>query len=57
MAFFSPLIKELLFETNPLNPGMYLLTALLVIIVATGAILLPTRQATAVQPNQALREQ
>ena len=57
MAFLSPLLGNILFETNPLDLSIYLATALVVTVVAAAAILLPVRQATAIQPNEALREQ
>ncbi len=57
MAFLSPLLGSVLFETNPLDLSIYLATALVVTLVSAGAILLPTRQATSIQPNEALREQ
>ncbi|MFT4938863.1 MAG: putative ABC transport system permease protein [Paraglaciecola sp.] len=57
MAFVSPLLGAVLFETNPLNPTIYLTTALMVSLVAGVAILLQTQQATSVQPNETLREQ
>ena len=57
MGFLSPLLGAVLFETNPLNLPMYLATALVVGFVATIAILFPTQQATAIEPNVALREQ
>jgi ABC-type antimicrobial peptide transport system permease subunit len=57
MAFLSPLLGGVLFETNPLNSTIYLGTALVIGVAATAAILLPAQQATSIQPNEALREQ
>ena len=57
MALVAPLIEGVLYQTNPLNPAIYIGTAVIVAAVAMMAILLPTQQATAIQPNQALREQ
>ena len=57
MIFVSPLLEGLLFETNPLNPAIYLANTLMIALVTAVAILWPTRQATAIQPNEALREQ
>ena len=57
MAFISPLLGSVLFETEPLNLSLYLITGIVVSMFAAIAILLPVRQATAIQPNQALREQ
>ncbi len=57
MVFISPLLGNVLFATEPLNLPVYLITALVVAAVSAVAILLPIRQATLVQPNQALREQ
>jgi len=57
MAFISPLLTGVLFETKPLDLTIYTITALMVAVVAALAIILPIRQATAIQPNKALREQ
>jgi len=57
MAFISPLLGTVLYQTDPLNLTMYFVTAGVVMFVAAVAILLPIRQATAIEPNQALREQ
>lgn len=57
MAFISPLLGTVLYQTDPLNLTMYLVTAGLVMLVAAVAILLPIRQAMAIEPNEALREQ
>ena len=57
MAFVSPLLASVLFETESLNFPIYLLTAIVVLLVTALAIYMPTRQATMIQPNQALREQ
>jgi putative ABC transport system permease protein len=57
MAFISPLLGSVLYQTDPLNLTMYLVTAGVVMLVAAIAILLPIRQATTIEPNEALREQ
>jgi putative ABC transport system permease protein len=57
MVFVSPLLEGLLFMTSALNPAIFLANALLITLVTTLAILWPTRQATAIQPNEALRQQ
>jgi len=57
MAFISPLLVSVLYQTDPLNLTMYLITAGVVMLVAAIAILLPIKQATAIEPNEALREQ
>ena len=57
MAFISPMLTNVLFETESLNLPIYLLTALAVVLVSAIAIYMPTKEATKVQPNQALREQ
>ena len=57
MAFISPLLGSVLYQTDPLNLTMYLITAGVVMLVAAVAILLPIREATAIEPNEALREQ
>jgi len=57
MVFLSPLLSNVLFQTEPFNLPMYLLTAVVICLVAALAILVPVQQATKVQPNQALREQ
>ena len=57
MVFLAPMLTNVLFEVTPINLPIYLLTAVTVILVAALAMLWPIRQATNVQPNQALREQ
>jgi len=57
MVFISPVLGDVLFETDPLNFPLYLLTAFMIALVAAVAMLLPIRQATSVEPNDALREQ
>jgi putative ABC transport system permease protein len=57
MAFISPVLSTVLFDTEPLNLPLYLITGVVVAVFAALAILLPIKQATAIQPNQALREQ
>ncbi|WDE12190.1 ABC transporter permease [Thalassomonas haliotis] len=57
MAFISPALAAVLFETQALNLSMYLITGIAISLFAALAILLPVRQATAVQPSHALREQ
>ncbi len=57
MAFISPLLGSVLYQTDPLNLIMYFATAGVVMLVSTIAILLPISQATTIEPNEALREQ
>lgn len=57
MAFISPVLETVLFETKPLNLALYLITVFVISLFAALAILLPVQQATAIQPNIALREQ
>jgi len=57
MGLLSPALDSVLFETQSFNLVMYLITAVVVSLFAAIAILLPIRQATAIQPNKALREQ
>jgi ABC-type lipoprotein release transport system permease subunit len=57
MAFISPLLGTVLYQTEPLNLTMYFITACVVMFVAAIAIMLPIRQATTIEPNEALREQ
>ncbi|MEW6982480.1 ABC transporter permease [Colwelliaceae bacterium 6471] len=57
MAFISPALSSVLFETEALNLLMYLITAVVLSTFAAIAILVPVQQATAIQPNHALREQ
>jgi predicted permease len=57
MAFISPLLGNVLYKTDPLNLTMYFVTAGVVMFVAAIAIMVPIRQATAIEPNDALREQ
>ncbi|WDD99414.1 ABC transporter permease [Thalassomonas actiniarum] len=57
MVFISPMLARVLFETQALNLSMYLITGTAISLFAALAILLPVKQATAVQPSHALREQ
>jgi putative ABC transport system permease protein len=57
MAFISPVLATVLFETQALNFPLYLITGVAVSLFAALAILLPVKQAMAIQPNHALREQ
>ena len=57
MLFVSPLLEQVLYQTRAIDPIMYFGTAITVILVAGLAILLPTQQAMAIQPMEALREQ
>ena len=57
MAFTSPVLASALFETDALNLPMYFATGGAIVCFATLAILIPVQQATAIQPNLALREQ
>ena len=57
MAFISPVLVKVLFDTQALNLFVYLVTGTLITLFASFAMLLPVRQATRIEPNQALREQ
>ncbi|HVT60307.1 MAG TPA: ABC transporter permease [Thermoanaerobaculia bacterium] len=53
--FLARVVARLLFGVPPTDPVTYLAVALLLIVVAALACLLPARRATAVQPSLALR--
>ncbi|WP_448549542.1 ABC transporter permease [Thalassotalea fusca] len=57
MVLIAPTLSNVLFDVAPVNLPIYLVMALIVSIVAVFAMLWPVKQATNVQPNQALREQ
>ena len=50
-----PLVQPLLFETSPLQPEILAGAAFVLLIVAVGATMLPTRRALSVDPIIALR--
>ena len=51
----AELIKSLLFNVGPRDPGTYLAVALLLALVALAATLIPARAAMRVEPVVALR--
>ena len=57
MIFISPFLHELLFKTEAVNFLMYTAVAVSVMLVATVTTFISAKEATRVQPNQALREQ
>jgi putative ABC transport system permease protein len=48
-------LESLLFETEPLDPGTFAATALVLLIVATVASYVPARRGTRIAPTEALR--
>ena len=57
MLLIAPTLSDVLYQTSPLNPGMYSVTAVVISITALLAILFPTRQALNIELTKALREQ
>ena len=51
----SRLLGSLLFEVSALDPLVMALSAILVLLLALAACLLPARRASAIQPMEALR--
>ncbi|MGB4248325.1 MAG: ABC transporter permease, partial [Pseudohongiellaceae bacterium] len=57
MMLFAPALSRVLYATSPIDPVVYLGTALLIAVMALLAISLPTNRAVRVDPSQALRDQ
>jgi putative ABC transport system permease protein len=53
--FATRLLNSLLFEVNPLDPGVIVLAALAIFVLAIVASLVPARRAAAIEPMRALR--
>jgi ABC-type antimicrobial peptide transport system permease subunit len=54
-AALTRVLQRLLFETEPLDPWTFALTALVLLVVATAASYLPARRSTRLAPLDALR--
>jgi putative ABC transport system permease protein len=54
-AGLTRLLTTLLYETEPLDPITFILTAVVLTIVAMLASFVPARRGTRIAPNQALR--
>jgi putative ABC transport system permease protein len=54
-AALTRLLATLLYETEPLDPLTFILTAVVLTLVATLASYVPARRGTRIAPNQALR--
>jgi ABC-type antimicrobial peptide transport system permease subunit len=54
-ALTMPLLRQWLFEIDPLDPATYAVLSLLLGMVALAASYLPARRAAAVDPLRALR--
>jgi ABC-type antimicrobial peptide transport system permease subunit len=54
-AAFARLIGSLLYQTNPSDPVIYAVTGLFLLSIALGAIFVPTRRASEVDPSVTLR--
>ena len=54
-ALLTQLLETLLFETEPLDPVTFAVTALVLIAVATLASYVPARRSTRIAPTEALR--
>jgi ABC-type lipoprotein release transport system permease subunit len=54
-AILTRLLETLLFETEPIDPMTFTLTALVLIAVATLASYVPARRGTRITPTEALR--
>ena len=54
-VFATRLMRSLLFEVNPLDPGVIVLAALCIFLLALAASVIPAVRAASVEPMQALR--
>ncbi|MCI0433818.1 MAG: ABC transporter permease, partial [Gemmatimonadetes bacterium] len=54
-GFLTRLLTTLLFETEPLDPWTFAITALVLLVVATLASYIPARRGTRIMPIEALR--
>ena len=54
-AGLTRLLTTLLYETKPLDPVTFIVTAVLLTVVAMSASVVPARRGTRIAPNQALR--
>ena len=54
-AMLTQLLETLLFETEPIDPLTFALTALVLMLVATFASYVPARRGTRIAPTEALR--
>ena len=57
MIFAAPLLRDVLFDTNPMDLFVYLSSAMVICLMAIIAIVVPTTQAVRVDPSHALRDQ
>jgi len=53
----APLSRNVGFTVNALDPGAYVITAILLVGVALSAMLVPARRATRVDPMMVLRDE
>ena len=56
-AAMSPLLRDVEFAVNVLDPGVYARTAVLLAGVALSAMLIPARRATRMDPVTVLRDE
>ena len=54
-GFATRLLRTMLFHVDPLDPGVLILAAIAIFLLAVAASLLPARRAAAIDPMQALR--
>jgi putative ABC transport system permease protein len=54
-VFMTQLLESLLFETEPLDPATFAVTAVVLVAVATFASYVPARRGTRIAPTEALR--
>ena len=54
-AMLTQLLETLLFETEPLDPVTFAVTAVVLMVVATLASYVPARRSTRIAPIEALR--
>ncbi len=54
-VFATRLLRTMLFQVDPLDPGVLILAAIAIFLLALAASVLPARRAASIEPMQALR--
>ena len=55
--FATRLLRSMLFQVDPLDPGVIVLAAISILLLALAASLVPARRAASVDPMEALRSE
>jgi ABC-type antimicrobial peptide transport system permease subunit len=56
-VFATRLLRSLLFQVDPLDPLVLVLSAVAILLIALAASVVPARRAAAIEPMQALRSE